>query len=654
MKNTFKSLLLGATLPLSLLPLAGSGQTFTPATVAQTVFPVVPNVYAIGSPSTPLGTFYQNRCGGSAYHHTTDAYGLGDYDINLWGYSYDLIEGFNAGVAYSINVTGTTTPIYRGLAYVGSDVTEVHVGMYRINSKVYVVAFDWQAAAGPELHTFELVPTVDGLVHTTGTGGTPPGIQSVAARVGLNSQHLAMDSHDMDCFAIAWEEPGIGVKVRAYRVNSGVIEQSSGPGSLTGFPDFVLPSNSLRLPDLAITHNPSTGKRTIQIAAVDTLLSQIDEFSIDLDLLFTAPGSAWSVDDIYAISGYSSGWDEFQLSIDAPDHFTPAVIKNSWSYAYYNNDNNKINVRVCDGTVGPPALNTYTVNDGSMGNAPINTDGNAFPTITYDNTGNEMYVGWYTTYDPNGGGPYPLYTYASSGGDGKRYLALKMSVAGAITSTNDYLEVQNNYGNNWIASSGFGRPGIAFSKHNECDYLLSTYTSHEETFRWTDPAWGSYAGPSYVEGGDCTTSTGLPTGTLPAVANFPEYYVPGCGTQKLDFTPGFESRIICAKMMPWTSGSFFGPTATKEVVKAAGRIRIANNPCNEQTPFELMDGSAQEHLSVTLVGLDGKIVDSFEGHISDINGSIKSHSPGHIASGTYFLNITRQNGTIERAKIVKL
>lgn len=653
MKNTFKNIFKGVVLPLSFLPLIVPAQTFTPAAVTQTVFPVVPIAYPIGSPTTPLSTFYQNRCGGSAYHHTTDAYGLGDYDINLWGYSYDLIEGFNAGISYSINVTGTPTPIYRGLAYVGSDVTEVHVGMYRINSKVYPVVFDWQAAAGPELHTFELVPTVDGLVHTTGTGGTPPGIQSVAPRVGTNSQHLAMDSHDMDCFAIAWEEPGTGVKVRAYRVNSGVIEQSSGPGSLTGFPDLILPSNSLRLPDLAITHDPASGKRMIQIAAVDTLLSQIDEFSIDLDLLFTAP--AWNIDDVYPISGYSSGWDEFQLSIDAPDHFTPAGIKNSWSYAYYNNDANKINVRVCDGTVGPPAKATYTVNDGSMGNAPINSDGNAFPTIAYDNTGNEMYVGWYTTYDPNGGGPYPLYSYAATGGDGKRYVAIKMSVGGAITSSNDYLDVQNNYVNNWIGSSGFGRPGITFSKHNECDYLLTTYTSHEETFRWTDPAYGAYVGPSYAEGGDCVTSTGKPTGTIPLYVNYPDYYIGSCISQKLDFSPGFETRVIYAKMMPWASGSFFSPTALKSLNSAGAPIKISNNPFNDERRFELAASNlSSEKLKIELIGLDGRIFKKCEGSIADINDQIKKAELSNLASGYYFLKVFRQNGSVERNKLIKL
>jgi hypothetical protein len=249
-------------------------------------------------------------------------------------------------------------------------------------------------------------------------------------------------------FTIAWEEIGVGINA--------IAGFGTGSGFAIGGTAQIAGSSQEAFPDLEVYQDAASGNFNVSFVHIlnnggpgqgDVTMSDINFFTVFggglifptvLDVnpagfAYWTPGSLnWSVPATYG-----------SLNLDRPDVHTA----DHWSYVY--SDFNRIYARV-GGSIVP--LNTYVLNDGSMGQLSGSIAGfpSYWPTISFGDNGDEIYYGWYSGIAGN-------------------YVATQIDAWGNLLVA-DYMEISNTTTNISPVQS------MQFSKQNEDVHLFACYS----------------------------------------------------------------------------------------------------------------------------------------------------------------------------------
>lgn len=595
------------------LPLATIAQAvFEPGSAPADIFPLptIPTAGGVPTGTGPTGSFYDTHEGGSCYNYTFDFDSDGNLDeVYVWSLGFVDISRYDNAVAYKVVEKGTGTVKYRGTHYVGGDITTLQVGMVRYNTSVSLVVAYWTPG---EIRLAHFQMTVTGLNLVSDML-----VDNISTGPGAQTQHLSLDCHDLDAFTIAWEDPGLGIRMKGYRV--------AGTGWYSPLPVTVAAGPNLRLPDIAMSHKSDTtlpvNDTFVHLAFVDITGANpvIYKYTVNFDLLMSG-GFGVTMNDALTLGvPFGVRFDEFQLKIDAPDHYNTTNC--SWSYVYYNNDANKINLRLYNQSAA--TTTSYIVNDGSLpgSSGDITSAGNAFPSVTYHPDGDKVYVAWFTTYDPSGLPATNIYTYQSFS---QRYIAVVVDDAGNQLNFR-YQNLDANYASNWP-----GFPKICLSKHNESDKVFTVFSGSGPTDIWPYGGGIPFLG-KYYENSSITAPTPTPTSLLPAGLSYSSVWdIPYAGT----------SAYIAHRITDWYSG---GSPFYKQL-QAESKLIVGPNPFSPTQLFQLKGDSELEKYQARLVALDGRSLALYSGTIKQINEQIGSSQEVLLAPGLYLLQIQGTSG----------
>lgn len=617
---------------------------FAPSAIPNKQFPLptMPHPYcAAPTPGTALPTFYGTRDGGHCYNFTFDFDGDSDDDqVYVWAIGHISTDTYDNAVAYEVtDNTGVT--LYRGTHYVGGDISNLQVGIVHVPnvgvSPYQLVVAYWQPGILDEIRVdwFSMLPT--GLLFTKSD------LIYTASTAHATAQHLSLDCSEATSFSLAWEDQGVGIKLIGFDALAGYGPVTPVPGS----------TSDARLPDVAMSQQVGgAAVKNVHLAYLESAgpNPSILKYDVDFAGLMAGLPTAFTLEDVEVLSiPFSPLWHNFQMDIDAPDHYTTA--QSDWSYAYFNGDANKIKVRMCNRML-TPAFNTYVLNDGSIGTPPpvtylpdITNAGNAFPTLTYLSSGAGVTVGWYTNYDPSGpAAPVPnnaLYQYTANS---QVYVSVVLDNLGDLR-TPEYNRVDQNHLTNRPGGDGcFNYPKINFSKNNEGPKLFALFQSHNEVDIWP------YAGGAPFLAKYAEWAAYSPT-PLPNV-NSDLYYI---GSGYFPFPD--ISIFLSQKMVDWYPFSLPGPLFKKagdnvisEEVKA---LSIAPNPFSDKDLFLINGGGTKERYTVRLSSADGKMLLHKEGTVAELNAALRQLQGQNLAAGMYFVNIAKGKENLQQFKIVK-
>lgn len=553
--------------------------------------------------------------------------------------------GYEHAVAYEVT-DASHNILYRGTAFVGGDVANLQVGVYTPNGTDFhlVVAY-WRPgpSGGDQIElrdytidaTFGLISPATSILYT------------LSNTTGF-AQHISMDCIDARSFVVAWEDEGNPIHLTAFDYD---------PFTTVSGQSAVVAAGSVdsRFPDIALAGNlASPFNRDIHLACLDktTTPASIMEYKIDFDFMYSIP-SIITEDNHVIVGGFGPFWDDFTLRIDAPDHYSGNP---KWAYTYFDDDANKIKVRI--NNVG--LYYNVVMNDGISlpGLLKLTDAGNAFPTICWNNTSTEIYVGWYTNYD-NIISPPPapnndLYSFNGTNAEG--YIsALIDDVGGAVS--NRYSNVDNSNYNNFIGKyidplspyTNMYRPKICFSKNNECAQMFALFSSHENKPNLIWPYPSSFQGRYWEAAGITPTSSSSPieeSANINYVSSF--YPVPS----------GFSTSVFLSqKQVDWYNGStgtLFKKVPKEDIISTKDeKLSIRSNPFSKEHIFQLNGGDAKAEYVAELKSIDGKKIAGYKGSVSTLNATFKTMNTDLLPAGIYTLSVSSGKENIYEFKLVK-
>ncbi|MFA6152490.1 MAG: hypothetical protein WC716_14300 [Chitinophagaceae bacterium] len=625
---------------------------FLPSTVQNKVFPLPIQVEPIPTSTTGAlywPTFYNERNNGSCYSTTADfTTGIaGNENIYVWAINHIDVIGYEHAVAYEVTDVSHNI-LYRGTAFVGGDVANLQVGIYTPNGTDFhlVVAYWRPGPSGGdqiELRDYTIDATF-GLISPVTTV-----LYSLSNTTGF-AQHISLDCHNINTFTVAWEDEGYPLHIVGFDYDA--------ISTITGqSPVRAVGTVNSRFPDIAmsgdITSSPTAPTIDIHLACLDksTSPATIEEYKIDFGSLYTTPFITPENTNII-VGGFGPFWDDFTLRIDAPDNYSGNP---KWAYTYFDDDANKIKVRI--NNVG--LYYNVVMNDGISLPGLINlTDaGNAFPTITWNNTSDEIYVGWYTNYDNTLPGPpapnNPLYTYTTNT---EGYIsALIDDVGNAISNRYSNVDAANyanfigKYIDPFSPYTNMYRPKICFSKNNECAQMFALFSSHENKPSLIWPYPSTFQGRYWEAAGITPTSSSSP---IEESANInyagSTYPVPS----------GFSTSVFLSqKQVDWYNGStgtLFKKVPKEDIISTKDEeLNIRSNPfCKEQV-FQLNGGDASAEYVAELKSIDGKKIADYQGSVSTLNATFKTMNTDLLPAGIYTLSVSSGKENIYEFKLVK-
>jgi hypothetical protein len=277
------------------------------------------------------------------------------------------------------------------------------------------------------------------------------------------------------------------------------------------------------------------------------------------------------------------------VNIDCPDHFD---VEN-WAYTYTDN-NADISVRLVDWhTFMPPT--TRIVNNGSLGNFPINGSVNYNSFLSYDDQGamsGRVNLGWYTNnIDP-------------VTGNIAGYIALSMNETGTgLLTPIDYQTIANIP--TWASST----PKLSFTKMH-----------HQSNFQYTifpeiDPVNGFRMQHKYHTWGAPQFKGGSPESLYT------------CDDE--DKIKAFENRHA---IVPHLS-AYPNPFSDKLAIKIPGAL-------------------LEENATVSVTNIVGKKYGTFSGKMLEVNDYLTKLSK-QLIPGSYLVNVNIEGKTNETLKVVK-
>jgi len=572
----------------SLSMLLGPGdsraQSFSTAVVPNEIYPI-PITTAPGGPMVPTGTYKNGHTGGSCYNSTVlfNSDTIPD-QVYVWALNYAEVTSYNNYVAYEVVDGASGSVLCQGKAPILGEVTELNVGMYGDNRNYSLAVAYWNPSpAEIRLRSYSM--------STTGTL-TQTDDQLVASStyfLPARAPHISMDSHDMQYLTIAWDDLSTNsIYIKDYTC--------SGPPSGIATQSIIGSSSAeLRFPDVAMSHQSITGTLNTHLGFVDITSGTIYKYTVNFG------GGGYTMEDMIPGTPVGPRFDEFQLKIDAPDHYTAP--QSNWSMVYYNNDAHKINLRMCNNALSP-AINSYVVNDGTLtgSSGDISMAGNAFPSVSYNPEGNKVYVAWFSTYDEGGLSPASLYSYQNLT---VRYLSVIVDDNGSQVLP-EYQKVDANYRFNWI----YDYPKICLSKHNESDKLFTVFTCH---------------GPA----------TTLPLGgTVPV---------------------GINAKYLAHKATSWsTSSPYYRPASVATPASGGCGINIYPNPFSQSKWFRLNGGCDGETYTASLMSIEGRLIATYKGTVDKLNTAFASLQSRQLVAGVYTLKIMDASGKqIQQQLLIK-
>ncbi len=639
---------------------------FLPAAVPNKHFPKPTHDLAI--PTFPIGyssglvgrTFYDQRNGGSIYNQEFDFESSypGNENVYVWAINHFDIENYGNSIAYEVTESGTGNILYRGVKYFDADVCNLTVGILYENFQYKLCVAYWQptgVGSGFDIRMRKYIMSKPDTTYGERSGlifDTDMLVYHSPTGSKWKAVHINMDCNDFTNAVIVWDEPSTPIRMRAYSASTG----SFGPVHLLGT------SINAKLPDVALSEQVgATGILSAHIVCVDSTKpnTTILKYLVDAGSLMSTTPFITLEDVLPLPKVMDSLWDRFQLKIDAPDH--QSSIAQDWAYTFYNNDNNRIQVRMANHSLSP-IYQTLTLNDASLiapSGSPLpdlRAAGNAFPSIAYNPTGDGFYVAWFTTYDPSLPGPLnnPLYHYTANS---QGYIGVYIKNDGTL-ATDAYNRLDDNYNNNRIGNGidpadpytmGF-YPKTCFSKHNEGEKLFTLFSSHNYL---TDLIWNpSYDStikpkPTSYEYGEVIDSNMSITRTR----------IP-CGTNYFWFTflPGTlndgTAPYLVQKQVDWyPTLPLFRQSQNSLDLSAAPELKlnVAPNPFTES--FKIY-GEPKGLYRVQLLDISGKRIAQFEGSLTAVNAYMAQQC-SLLSSGAYLLNVEAPNAQKQQFKLVK-
>jgi hypothetical protein len=640
-----KKIISGCSAVLMMLSSITVDAQFLGSSQPQSFFPATGGPYPIPTstvsrPSWP--TFYNQRNNGSCYNTewNIDPSSPGNENIYVWAINWEDVAGHSTVVAYEIKNAGNTTVLYRGTKYVGADYANLNVGLYKANGgSVHVAVAYWSAGGHPtgvgviKLDDFSLSLS-SGLSLSSSTN-----LYYMQNMTG-EAQHIGMDCHDSTAITVVWEDVGYGVFIEGLEVPSG------GAGLTRSYPMQVGGAGG-RIPDVALNHNTSTGRREAHVVLNNTSVPRIEKYTIDFDWLALGGMPTPVLEDTEPCALFGAYWDDFIIKIDAPDHHSAA--QSDWAYTFFDDDANKIKAKVCNGGT----YTSYVVNNGTIPTAPggstflwdITNAGNAFPTITYNPSGNAVYVGWYTNYNFGGVPNPPLYNYS---GTTMGYVSVVLDITGFLR-TNAYNRIDNDFNTNRIGAfidpsnpwTDYNYPKVCFSKHNEGPFLFTLFASHNANTNllWSPPAPGTIQSTYHEKPGAVP-----PTTFSLILANLG--YVGG------GILATGTSVYLSQKYSSWSTLLPVFRIAKKESIVNAEIITVASNPFSETEIFQLKGGVENLIYRVVLRSLDGKRLAEYSGNISELNRKFNDSRIHNLPVGVYQLQLDNKS-SIQSFKLIK-
>jgi hypothetical protein len=366
--------------------------------------------------------------------------------------------------AHSWSTAGMSSPCVAGGAVTG-------IAYRRYNTANTVVLQSGYLPLAPDLMDMEVTIVVDGAgtyyivasYYKNGAGHyyqvfkwTTAGIGAIGAPVLLNAQsgysRISIDGFRCRYFTITWDDLGTGIRALAGVTSGGGVTFGTAAtivgSSQQAFPDVEVynASGTPRVSFVYFLNNNAAGQGNITVSDIPwaTVMAGggIAPAVIDVNpsaFAYWTPGTF----TMYTAAGPGS------LNLDRPDDHTIG----NWSYIY-TDDFQRIKARMRSTGL----LTTFVLNNGSiaplidlttsMGNPMINY----WPTIAFDNDGENIHYGWYSYYP------------------GAEYVALKMHVNGTLL-VSDYMTVSN-------VPNLSGTQAMQFSKQNEDARLFATYTMY--------------------------------------------------------------------------------------------------------------------------------------------------------------------------------
>jgi len=647
-----------AMLMFVLIAIRASAQTFTPSTIPDQIFPLPTGASPAGTTTAPCPYTYApprpflDRFRGTCVRSSTMDYDLDGIheNVSIWGATFGTIKGIEAAIAFEIREEGSTTPLQTGFYGLPMDMSNLQVGYtyaLAVNGGDFKHLYDVWAVYWSGfyyLDRFRLDPdpasATAGLTrisHTFLTAYSPPGGQSRPL-----SLYTSADARD--CI-IAWEEPN-GIHLKGLSSSHGITWPDIYPISA----DYLVPGTAgCTFPDVAVESAVWGGGSgsEVHLVYLNAAKDQIIKGRIGYGTIMGTPFLSvhgFVIDDVEPISTYNPALDGFQLQLAVRSEVS-TTHNIPWAYTYYNDDGNKIKLRMqaYNRATDPPTTPvTYTLNDGSLGNGDIATNfGNAFPTITYvserlpafetERSYNQIMVAWYTNYDPSVPGNC-LYGYS---GDSKRYVAVKLSEDPTLISPliTDYMEISNTYTTNDIGARGnsinTGVPFVCLAPQNDAyawSKVFCTFSGHGTTDIWNYPT--SSAGHSF---------------------SFPADPPPGPVLSR-------ESYYIAYKEIEnaFTKTSFRpGPTGTASPVVTQIPLEVFPSIFDNTTKFRFKEQDRTMEYDAVLYSLEGKKLFQWKGNTSGLNAQISNTGFTQVAPGFLFLSVTDHEGKTQYFKLIK-
>lgn len=318
-------------------------------------------------------------------------------------------------------------PVCQGIVNYPPGIRDIEVGMLGGSNGVFVVFVAYhEDNIGHKLEQYHWDPAAcTFILFSTTVLSTNP-----------DYSRISMDSHKLYGLVIGWDDNGV--------LHS--IMYNSASGTITNGIIHKLTSSSPSVDamyevDVAFSHDDNAPLKMNYVYQTVDPTATIYNLEVSSALYWTeltsgAPIMTSTLVDVNPIT--LSPAHRIIPNIDGPDH--------GWdncAYAY-TDDQSNIKVRLLNSTIS-----TVIVNDATLigqGTAINNVD-NHFPTLSYNSSGDNIMVGWLTTW---GGSPTGF------------YVATEMTRNGVfLSSAPDYLEISNNI----TATSD--APTLAFTKMNQ-------------------------------------------------------------------------------------------------------------------------------------------------------------------------------------------
>lgn len=499
---------------------------------------------------------------GNQIGRTTHTSCYSSSNLNILGSSEDLVisawdePGMYATVAWRRLTPGAPWAIInQGLIPYGPGYRDMEVGFMYVGSTIKIFAAYYKVGSGHYIDIYDL------------TAGGPVLSGNITLSSSSTYGRISLDCHRMYGMVVTWEDNAV-IRTRVAWDNGGSL-------GVSPIVTFDPSSVKRRLPDVTFSHANSTGALLCEYVYMEDNGSSQGFIESSYDFWTMAGfGSpmivAPLVQDFNPIS-YSTFVSP--PNIDCPDHYS---VQN-WAYTYHTSTTNDIYVRLIDynSTAIP---NTIVVNDGSIGIAPINGSQNINPFISYANSYDNFYVGWFTTeIDP-------------MTSDIASYVSVNVHESGTfVMSAPDYLTVPND------PSKASGTPFLSFSKYTEIsDYLYTIF-----------PQYDNSAGYEMQH----------------------KYH----NWSSLSAFKGEQSQIVECNDK--------GRTAFL-AKHAAGSLSTASaypNPFTDQLAISVSADMLQENVDVTITSITGSVVFQESGIPSDINKQLSNLSS--LNTGMYIMSL---------------